>query len=123
MLSAQITNPMHAWALILLVSVSNAVGTILIKRSRIDVIDFSVMGLVTSPYFVAGVVLYCINLFVFAKALESLPVSAAYPVFTGAAFCFVAVLAHVFFKEVLSVWQYIGIFTAFIGVVLIARPG
>ena len=121
MLGTQITNPMHAWALIFLVSVSNAVATILIKRSRIDVTDFSVTGLVTSPYFIAGVALYCINLFIFAKALESLPVSAAYPVFTGTAFCFVAVLAHVFFKEVLGVWQYIGIFTVFIGIVLIAR--
>lgn len=111
-----------AWVLLGFASIANAVATMLIKRSRIGIEDYGIFALLASPFFLSGAVIFCINLILFSKVLEILPVSAAYPVFTGSGFVFVIVMSYVIFGERLDWSQYFGMVAVLLGVVLIVRP-
>ena len=74
-----------------------------------------------SPWFIGGLLFYAINVVLFAKALDRLPVSAAYPVLAASGFALLAVVSAFVFGERLAPAQYAGIVVTLAGIVLIAR--
>ena len=61
------------------------------------------------------------NAFLFARSIKAIPLSVAYPVFTGASFAFITLAAAVAFHERLLPIHLLGIGFVMTGIVLVTR--
>lgn len=96
-------------------------GSLLLKQSRLVATDNSLGSLLFSPWFLSGLCVYGINVVLFAKSLEKLPVSAAYPVLAGLGFTLIAIAGNLLFSERLGLGQYVGIGVIFVGILLMTH--
>lgn len=113
------------WGLVLVAALLNGGGSLLLKQSRLkaaEMADQSLGGLLFSPWFIGGLACYGINVILFAKALEKLPVSVAYPVLAGASLALISFFAAMLFHEKLSAIHWGGVVFIFVGIILITRP-
>lgn len=113
------------WTLVLVAAVLNGGGSLLLKQSRLraaELADQSIAGLLFSPWFIGGLACYGINVILFAKALENLPVSVAYPVLAGASLALISFVAAMLFHEKMAAVHWAGAVFIVIGIVLITRP-
>ena len=74
-----------------------------------------------TPHFLFGVVFYLINLLIFAKVLETSPVSIAYPILAGAGFLFLAISSTIFLGENLGTKEIFGMILIVVGVAFLAK--
>lgn len=109
------------WLLVLVAGVNSMIGNLLLKQSRLVAPSPSLLDLVRSPWFLAGLAFYGLNVVVFAKALDRLPVSAAYPVLAASGFGLLAIVSTLVFGERLGLLQYVGLVVTLAGIMLIAR--
>ena len=109
------------WLLILAAGVNSMIGNVLLKQSRIAGGNAPFVEQLLSPWFIGGLLFYGVNVVLFAKALDRLPVSAAYPVLAACGFVLLAVVSAVVFGERLSPVQYGGIVVTIAGIALVAR--
>ena len=86
----------------------------MLKKSRL-------FARVVSFWFVGALVFYCIDLLLFAKALDRLPVSIAQPVSSGIMFACVMVLSNIFLGERLSIDSITGLGLIVAGIVIISQ--
>ena len=94
----------------------------MLKKSQLEVSpDDGFFALLVSPWFLGGLAFYGVNVVLFAKALEKLAVSAAYPVLAGSGFALLVLSAAWLYGERLSTTQYLGIGAILLGVLLLAR--
>lgn len=112
---------LSGWAFIFIAAINNSMGSLLLKKSRIVATDSSLLGLLFSPWFIAGLAVYGINVILFAKALEKLPVSIAYPVFAGIGFSLIALGGGWFFGERFDLNQWIGLGMILAGIIIMSR--
>ena len=73
------------------------------------------------PVFAIGLMFGAANTFLFARAIKAVPLSVAYPVFTGASFAVITVAAAFVFHERLPPVHLIGIGLVMTGIVLVTR--
>jgi multidrug transporter EmrE-like cation transporter len=112
----------NGWILICIAAVNNSVAAILLKRSRFGVApDSGLASLILSPWFIGAIVFYGVNVILFAKAMEKLPLSTVYPVYSGLAFGLVAMAGNYFFGERLGLNQYVGIGIILAGIIIASR--
>jgi small multidrug resistance pump len=71
--------------------------------------------------FAVGLMLGAANTFLFAHSIKAIPLSVAYPVFTGASFAFITLAAAVVFDERLLPSHLFGIGLVLAGIVLVTR--
>jgi undecaprenyl phosphate-alpha-L-ara4N flippase subunit ArnE len=109
------------WLLVLVAGVNSMIGNLCLKQSRIVAASPSLLDLVRSPWFLAGLAFYGLNVIVFAKALDRLPVSAAYPVLAASGFGLLAIVSTFVFGERLGVVQYVGMVITLVGILMVAR--
>jgi multidrug transporter EmrE-like cation transporter len=109
------------WLLILAAGVNSMIGNVLLKQSRIVGGTAPFVDQLRSPWFIGGLLFYGINVVLFAKALDRLAVSAAYPVLAASGFALLAIVSAFVFGERLSAVQYVGIVVTLGGIALIAR--
>jgi multidrug transporter EmrE-like cation transporter len=109
------------WLLILAAGVNSMIGNVLLKQSRIVAPSPGIIDQFRSPWFIGGLIFYGINVVLFAKALDRLPVSAAYPVLAASGFALLALVSAFAFGERLSLAQYAGLVVTLGGIALIAR--
>jgi multidrug transporter EmrE-like cation transporter len=84
----------------------------------------AITGMVPSvwwPMFAFGLALGGINTFLFARSLKIIPLSVAYPVFSGACFALIALVSAMVFGERLSAGNVIGVGLVLAGIILVAR--
>jgi multidrug transporter EmrE-like cation transporter len=62
-----------------------------------------------------------INILFFTKALKDIPLSVAYPVFSGGCIFFMALLSHILFAERLSATHLIGAAVIVAGIALMSN--
>jgi undecaprenyl phosphate-alpha-L-ara4N flippase subunit ArnE len=108
-----------AWILILLAAVNSTIGNLLLKKASVPAGNF--LDMVINPFFIAGLIFYGVNVLLFAKALEILPVSTAYPVLAGGGFLFLVVASNLYLGEMVGISQMLGIFLILAGVFLLAK--
>ncbi len=109
--------------LILLAGVNTCIGNILLKKSRMVALpDAGFIEKMFSPWFLAGLVFYGINVVLFAKALDGAPVSVAYPLLALTGFCLIIFSAAFIFGEKLGMAQYLGVALALLSIFLLSRP-
>jgi undecaprenyl phosphate-alpha-L-ara4N flippase subunit ArnE len=116
-MSAQTT----AWIFLLLAAVNSAIGNLMLKQSRIKVEGDDFISLLLQPWFIGGLTFYGINVILFAKSLDVLKVSVAYPVLAAGGFTLLIITSQFFFGEELTVKQYVGVVVVLVGVFLLAR--
>ena len=73
------------------------------------------------PVFAIGLMLGAANTFLFARSIKAIPLSVAYPVFTGASFAVITLAAAFAFGERLSPLHLVGIGLVMAGIVLVTR--
>jgi spermidine export protein MdtJ len=73
------------------------------------------------PMFAVGLMLGAANTFLFARSIKVIPLSVAYPVFTGASFAFIILAAALAFHERLVPVHLAGIGFVMTGIVLVTR--
>jgi multidrug transporter EmrE-like cation transporter len=73
------------------------------------------------PTFAVGLVLGAANTFLFARSIKAIPLSVAYPVFTGTSFAFITLAAALAFHERLLPVHLLGIGLVVTGIVLVTR--
>jgi len=73
------------------------------------------------PVFAVGLLLGAANTFLFARSIKAIPLSVAYPVFTGISFALITLAAALAFHERLSPLHLLGIGLVMIGIVLVTR--
>lgn len=112
---------MNPWLLIGIAAMVNATAGILLKQSRVEADGAPILQLVFSPWFIGACFCYLGNVFLFAKALDHLPVSLVYPAFAGAGFAMIALAGNMLFDERLGMNQWIGVVLIFAGIVAAAR--
>ena len=72
-----------------------------------------------SPYFVAAVGLFGLNLLLYARALQTIPLSIAYPVLIGASMVGITIAAILLFHEAVDIRHGVGATLVFAGLVLL----
>jgi multidrug transporter EmrE-like cation transporter len=107
--------------LVFIAAINSTVGNLLLKKSRSQSFDGPVFMQLFDPWFLGGLAFYGLNVVLFAKALDRLPVSIAYPVLAGTGFLMLTVFASQLLGERPSLMQYAGICCILLGIGLIAR--
>jgi small multidrug resistance pump len=115
------SDTLTAWGLVLLAAVNNSIGSLLLKKSRLVATDPGLLSLLLSPWFVAGLLFYGVNVVIFAKALDKLPVSSAYPVLAGVGFGIIAIAGSWLFGDRLGLNQWIGMGAILTGVIILSQ--
>ena len=115
-----VTSSLMAW-LLLAAGLNSCIGNLMLKQSRLVAPDGAFSSVVLSPWFWGGLTFYGINVVLFAKALEKLPVSIAYPVLAGTGFAMLVLAAHWIFDERLTANQYVSLIAIVIGIALLGR--
>lgn len=114
------TSSTLAWIFVLVAAVNSTIGNLLLKKSRMIDPSGGFLDMLLQPYFVAGLAFYGINVVLFAKSLEVLKVSVAYPVLATSGFALLIISAHVVIGEQLVLRQYIGVLVLIAGMFLLA---
>lgn len=109
------------WLLVGAGALSTGIANILLKKSRLTALDPGLLALVSSPWFIGALVFYCLDLFLFAKALDRLPISIALPVFFGIMLGSVLVLSNLFLAERLTANQLVALGLISTGIVVMAQ--
>lgn len=73
------------------------------------------------PVFAVGLMLGAANTFLFARSIKAIPLSIAYPVFTGTSLAIITVAASFTFHERLLPAHLLGIGLVVTGIVLVTR--
>jgi multidrug transporter EmrE-like cation transporter len=107
--------------LLLLAGLSSAAGNLMLKQSRLGAGGEGFVASLVSPWFIAGLACYAVNVVLFAKALDRLPVAIAYPVLAGVGFALLAIGSATIFGERLSPVQLGGSGAVLFGILLLAR--
>lgn len=111
-----------AWSLVIAAAINNSIAGLLLKRSRIDPPNDSLIALLLSPWLIAALFFYGANVVLFAKSLDKLPVSAAYPVLAGLGFGLIAIFGKLIFDERLGLNQWMGMALVLAGIILLTKP-
>jgi multidrug transporter EmrE-like cation transporter len=112
---------MNAWLVVIVAACLNTLAGVLLKQSRVGVEGSSIWLLVYSPWFIAAGLCYLANVFLFAKALDSIPLSLVYPAFAGLGFALIALAGSMLFQERLGTSQWIGVVLILCGVFMASR--
>lgn len=114
------TSSTLAWIFLLVAAVNSTIGNLLLKKSRLVDPAGGFLDMLLQPYFIAGLVFYGINVILFAKSLEVLKVSVAYPILATSGFALLIISAHVVIGEQLTLRQYVGVLVLIAGMFLMA---
>jgi small multidrug resistance pump len=112
---------MSPWLLLSIAALVNSVASILLKQARVVAEGSAIWLMIYSPWFLAACFCYVLNVFLFAKALDFLPVSLVYPTYAGAGFALIAVAGNLLFGERLGPNQYIGVALILAGIIAASK--
>ncbi len=71
--------------------------------------------------FASGLLFGGINAFFFTKALKSISLSIAYPIFSGACISLIGIMSYIVFQEKMNVYNIFGAIIVVIGIVLLSK--
>lgn len=110
-----------SWVLVGIGALSTGVANILLKKSRLVSTEPRLFADVISVWFIAALAFYCIDLFLFAKALDRLPVSIAQPVSSGIMFACVVIFSNIFLGEHLRIGHVLGLGLIVTGIIVMSQ--
>jgi len=116
-----ITPYWQAWLMVIVAALSTCIANLLLKKSRMLSTELGFLSSFASPWFLAALIFMIVYLFLFSKALDILPISSAYPVFSGVVFITLILSAILLLGERFQPVQLWGIGAIIFGIVLVAR--
>lgn len=111
------------WFLIFLAGVNSTIGNLMLKKASSKYHGEEFITGFLNLWFMGGLIFYTINVLLFATALKTLPVSAAYPVLAGFGFALLALTGSLLLKENLNLVQYAGVLIVLTGIAIICYAG
>jgi len=111
-----------ALSLVVIASANSTIGNMLLKVSREKLVpEHSILSGYLSPWFIGALFFYGVNVMVFAKALDYLPVHIGYPILAGCSFIMLNVASWIFFGDKLTLTQLIGLCITMLGIFLLSH--
>ena len=111
-----------ALTLVVIASVNSTIGNILLMVSREKLVPgHSNFSGYLSPWFIGALFFYGVNVIVFAKALDYLPVNIGYPILAACSFIMLNVTSWIFFGDKLTLIQLIGLSITILGIFLLSH--
>ena len=107
---------MNPWIIVLCAAGINSFAGILLKQARVVSGEIPIWEMLFSPWFLGACLCYFVNVFLFAKSLDHLPVSLVYPAYAGLGFAMIALAGNQLFGERLGASQWIGVVLIFSGI-------
>ena len=107
--------------LIVAAGLNSTLGNLLLKQSRIASVGLPWHERLVSFYFLGAIGCYVVNLMLFAKALDDIPVSVAYPMLAASGFAMLAISSALVFGERFGWWQVAGLILVVLGIFALAR--
>ena len=104
----------------------STLGNLILKVSKTANLSFLPDWVIEMrPLFFVAVGFYMLNLLVFSRALESLPVNTSYPILASLGFVMLAVSSALFLNETMSIYQVLGLVAILVGIFMLAgfQPG
>jgi len=108
------------WLLLILAIVFNSAGNILIKKFSKNVIVSSPLSY-ANVYFIAGLLCFGINVILYAKALEGLPLGTAYPILVGLSIIIVSAASVFLFNAHFGLFHVLGMALILTGATILVR--
>ena len=108
-----------AWFWLALSVAGSSGGNLLMKHASQGERDG--IAVYFSPPFLIGVVLFGAGLMCYVRALQTLPLSVAYPALVGASIFLTSVFSILLFGERMSTYHIIGVVLIFAGLFLLTR--
>lgn len=119
---------MQIYIILLLNIIVGAVGNVLFKigTEKLSAFDArhlftDTLRIISNPFILAGIALLAINFPLYSFLIQKMKLSVAFPLVTSLTFLAVAFISFFYFKESLSVAQYLGIAVLAVGLWLLAR--
>jgi small multidrug resistance pump len=108
------------WGFLAAAILFNVAGNLLMKKFALD---HPIKGVLSyaNPFFLIGGALFGINLVLYAKAVQSIPLVVAYPILVGTSILLVALAATLFFAEKVTPSMIGGMVLIFSGMVLLMK--
>lgn len=114
-----------SYALLAVALTLNALANVFLKVGSARLPEWSDPALLSrlfaNPYLLLGLVLFALNVLVYATALARLNLSVAYPVMVAGSMIVVVVLSAAYLKEAVTPVQLSGIALLILGIVLVSR--
>jgi multidrug transporter EmrE-like cation transporter len=112
---------LEAFILLILAAFFSTVGNLILKISKTAELDFLPYWLVElRPLFFLAVVCYMLNLLIFSRVLQYLPVNISYPILASLGFIMLAVSSTFFLNEEMSYIQIMGLVVILVGIFMLA---
>jgi multidrug transporter EmrE-like cation transporter len=112
-----------AYALLVLALLLNAGANLMLKVGASQLRDSAEVSLLPrllgTPYLLAGLLLFAINVTLYVVALSQLKLSVAYPVMAAGSLLVVVLMSGLWLGESLSFTQWSGIVLLLLGIVLV----
>jgi multidrug transporter EmrE-like cation transporter len=112
---------LDAWVLVFIAGINTCIGNLFLKKSRLVATDPSLFSLLFSPWFIGGAFFFGINIIIFTKSLDKIPISVAYPVLAGLGFSLLAITGNLLFGERLAGVQLWGVGLILAGIIMVSR--
>ncbi len=109
-----------AWIFVITAGLLSTVGNLFLKKASLASSGAGLVGMLLQPYLICGLFFYGLNVILFAKALQYLDVSKAYPVLAAIGFSALSIAAAMIFRESLSLINYLGLIVILVGICLVA---
>ncbi|MER9607013.1 multidrug efflux SMR transporter [Mesorhizobium sp. M0243] len=107
---------------VLAAGLNSCIGNMLLKWSRTSLpTDAGPIDKFLSIGFMGGLLFYGVNVVFFAKALDSMEVSVAYPILAGSGFAMLAVASYYIFGEPFHLSKGIGLGLVLAGIIVLTR--
>lgn len=104
--------------------VFNACANVLIKMGSIQFAlwqDNFVRATVGNWAFVAGLVLFALNVVLYALALSRIPLSVGYPIMTAGGIMIITLVSALYMRETVSLYQGLGLLMLMGGLILVVQ--
>lgn len=111
----------QSWVLVVVAAISTCIGNLLLKKFRMVAPQAGLFESLSSPWFLAALVFLLTYLLLFTKALDKLPISSVYPVFSGIVFSTLLISASILLGERLHTNQFLGLGLIVMGIVIVSR--
>lgn len=112
---------MKAFLLLFFAAIFSTIGNLLLKANiSFNLSSFPEWLALLRPLFLIAVFFYMLNLVLFSKALEFLPVNIGYPVLASLGFIILSISSAFFFKETMTSIQIIGLMVVIVGIFMLA---
>ena len=111
------------WALVFvfLAGLNSTIGNLLLKASRQNIeVSSSFISQYTSASFIGAILFYFLNVLIFAKSLDHLPVNVGYPLLAASGFAMLAIFSWIIYGEKLNLLQCLGLITIIFGIAMLA---